>query len=475
MADENADVQRVLERSEALIGFNRREDARRELHEATSRHPDADDLWAAIAVIDVQLSDFAAARVAAERALALNPDSALGLHALAPSLFHLKQKKRARAVVDELVAKFPQWPAAHLQSAYIYAWTEFGIADRNRARASALRAVELAPDDPGVYGDAVDVLAATRFYGEANELLGRALELDPTSEQLLLLRARFGGSVESGAEDIYLGMIAGNPRQSQAGRALHQLVWHRLTRLASLLLGIVAAFLVVATTVYSSQAGSTSLGATAVGVILVFALVWLVWAGSLRGQVPRGYLLGALRGAGESFVALTVTLVAAVATTLAVVALVQPRAAGEPYLGPTLLAAVTTLAVCGAALGVAEGALRVAALRTGIRHDLYPDTPEGRLAGVYATKTAGQGVGSRVFLSVLFAFGAIAGAWTPALPGLGAVLAALLTSVFARLAVRAVLRRWRGGRTWFLPAGLFAIASVGLAILQIAQLGLPLR
>ncbi|TBN55540.1 hypothetical protein EYE40_15185 [Glaciihabitans arcticus] len=469
MTDESTEVQRAIERSAALIGFNRREDARRELLAATSRHPDADELWAALAVLEVQLSDFAAARVSAERALALNPESALGLHALAPSLFYLKQKKRARAVVDELVSRYPQWPAAHLQSAFIYAWTEFGIDDRNRARLSALRAIELAPEDPGAYGDAVDVLAALRFYGEANVLLTRALELDPTNEQLLLLRARFGGSAESGAEDIYLGMIAENPRQSQAGRALHQLVWHRMTRLASLMLGIAAAFLVVATVLYSSPLGSTALGVPAVGVILIFAIIWLVWAGSLGRQVPRGYLLDALRGAGEAFVALLLVLGAAIATTLAVIALVLPRPGGEDYLGPTLLSVVTALAVSGAALGLAEVALRVASLRTALRHDLYPDTPAGRLAGVFATKGRGQGVVSRAFLAFFYALFAIGGAWPPALPGLGAVLAALLASVFARLAVRAALRRWKGARGWFVPAGALVIVALALAVLQVQQ------
>lgn len=132
------------------------------------------------------------------------------------------------ALSDELLAEKPNvGPALYLRGVALWRMERF-----EEARQTLLRAVELVPDQPGIFGvaasvtlDRADELAdagqeaeAVEVYAAAAELFGRNLELNPDSRPSLLNRAAAldkAGKTEE-LEEVLLKIVEVDPGYLQA-------------------------------------------------------------------------------------------------------------------------------------------------------------------------------------------------------------------------------------------------------------------
>jgi len=467
-------AEEALARIDALVGFNRTEDAYAEAVKATTQFPDDEVLFTRLARINVVRRDFPAAKEAAERALAINPDSALGMFNLVPALLFAERRAEAREVADRMVEMYPEWASGLLQRAFIYSRAEKVRPDNYHevVVTMANRAVELTPEDAGNITDAAEYLANVGDGRRAGELYRRALELDPTNEDILL-RATYALQDEAAIVDVSLGILSNNPQAVDASYELHTRMWKRIVGTVSVTAGLAGTLAVFAYLFFSDE-NLTWVRITVTALVAITIPLWLRFALRTREIFPTSIILRALRETPLVIPALIVTGLTTLATLASfVVLLVTPF--GEYYgKDPLFVTVILVLAIIVIVQSLATIAIAWSVAHVEVRDGRYPDSPYGRMALKY--RLAGRGsAGLGIFGGFILMFLAVVVRYPGAGMAIWAIAATCAACSFASFGVTAQLRAAISRHLWIPPiwyliaTGFFALA-IWLIVEQIGSL-----
>lgn len=380
----------VVERADALLGFGRPDEARTVLTAAVVGAPDDVRLWATLARAERARYDHAASRVAAERALAIDPEHAGAMWTRLNALLNTNERLEAKRAADRLLDRSPDWAQAHLLWAFAHTrWSRakrtiteeqiWPLADVPRAAAALDRALELAPHDAVLLADAAGCYRALSWTDEtyrpqATAALDRALELDPNNEWVMLAAGsamHAPGRVANAAQ-----VLAQHPTSWEALRRVDHGVWN----LVSIPVAIVTWLLLASVLGAHVAAGG---GADVVTKALGWAVTGIVALWVLVAEVnsfvafPRGLLRRTARRIPLVPVVLVLTAVTWIAGTgIAVVLL----AGIVPPDGDAVAALVAVLAVALLLESAARSAITIARRRTQVRSGLWagPVADRGR-------------------------------------------------------------------------------------------------
>ncbi|MCS6575137.1 tetratricopeptide repeat protein [Curtobacterium flaccumfaciens pv. flaccumfaciens] len=380
----------VVERADALLGFGRPDEARTVLTAAVADAPDDVRLWASLARAERARHDHASSRVAAERALAIDPEHAGAMWTRINALLETKERVEAKRAADRLLERSPDWAQAHLLWAFAYTrWSRakrtiteeqiWPLADVPRAAAALDRALELAPHDAVLLADAAGCYRALAWTDEtyrarATAALDRALELDPNDEWVMLA----AGSVLSAPGRVANAaqVLAQHPRSWEALRRVDHGVWN----LVSIPVAVVTWLLLASVLGAHVAAGGganvvmKTLGWGVTGVGALWVLV--VEVGSFVA-FPRGLLRRTVRRIPLVPVVLVLTAVTWIVGTVVAVVLLTGTV---PPDGDAAAALVAVLAVALLLESAARSAITIALRRTQVRSGLWagPVADRGR-------------------------------------------------------------------------------------------------
>ena len=467
-------AEEALARIDALVGFNRTEDAYAEAVKATTQFPDDEVLFTRLARINVVRRDFPAAKEAAERALAINPDSALGMFNLVPALLFAERRAEAREVADRMVEMYPEWASGLLQRAFIYSRAE-KVRPENYydvVVTMANRAVELTPEDAVNITDAAEYLANVGDGRRAGELYRRALELDPTNEDILL-RATYALQDEAAIVDVSLGILSNNPQAVDASYELHTRMWKRIVGTVSVTAGLAGALAVFAYLFFSEE-NLTWVRITMTLLVAITIPLWLRFALRTREIFPTSVILRALRETPLVLPALIVSALTTLATLASFVVLLVTPFGREYGKNPLFVSIILVLAIVVIVQSLAAIAVSWSVTHVEIRDGRYPDSPYGRHALKY--RLAGRGsAGLGIFGGFVLMFLAVVVRYPGAGMAIWAIAATCVACSFASFGVTAQLRAAISRHLWIPPiwyliaTGFFALA-IWLIVEQIGSL-----
>ncbi|WP_449279415.1 hypothetical protein [Leucobacter sp. GX0328] len=223
-----AEIVRVIERADALEGFGRLEEAIAEVRRGLAEHPESSALWSSLAWLHCAVDDAAAAREAAESALALDPDSLGALHTMVLLDVRAGAAAGAHAAADRMLQLAPDHPAAHLDKARALAGEPAG-ATRNgpMIREAVHRAMALDPESASTVAQAAGILHGVAGKAELSQLIAHGLALDPANETLLLYASDAHTKHDGQVAGVLSSMLAQNPQQGDAAMQLSHIVWER--------------------------------------------------------------------------------------------------------------------------------------------------------------------------------------------------------------------------------------------------------
>jgi len=464
----------ALARIDALVGFNRLAEAHAEAAKATTQFPDDEVLFTRLARLNVQLSDFPAAREASERALAINPNSALGMFNLVPALLFLDRRGEARDVADRMVEMYPEWASGLLQRAFIYSRAE-KVRPENYydvVVTMANRAVEITPENAGNIIDAAEYLASVGEGRRAGELYRRALELDPTNEDILL-RATYALQDEAAIVDVSMGILANNPQAVNAGYQLHTRMWKRIVGTVSVPAGLAGTIAVFAYLFFSEE-NLTWVRIAMTALVAITIPLWLRFALRTRDIFPTAVILRALRETPLVIPAIVVSALTTLTTLVAFVILLVTPFGREYGKDPLFVSVILALAIAVILQSLAVFAVSWSVSHVEIRDGRYPDSPYGRHALKY--RLAGRGsAGLGIFGGFILMVLAIVVRYPGAGMAIWAIAATCAGASFASFGVTAQLRAAVSRHRWIAPiwylfaAGFFALA-IWLIVEQIIYL-----
>jgi tetratricopeptide (TPR) repeat protein len=186
--DEQAEqILRELERAEALIGLRRFGEAASALHRLLGQDPDNGSGWCLLAQAQLGRDDSEAALEAADRAVAVNPESAWAHRLRSASLTELGQSGAAVAAAYVAIKLAPDEWLGHVCLAQALGGLGSG---RDGAVRAAMTAASLAPDESDAHLALGNALAAADKRADAEESFRRALALDPQNSAALNNLAR---------------------------------------------------------------------------------------------------------------------------------------------------------------------------------------------------------------------------------------------------------------------------------------------
>lgn len=349
----------LLGRIDAYLDVGRLDLARAEATGATEQLAESTWLWSRLALVEYRAQDYPAARVAAERALEIEPTNAQALFVLPVCLLLTGNRRDARAASLRFVEQYPDMPDALVQRAFVLAQTWRRPAEAGEAQQLVERAIELAPDQPHLYLDAAGVhlrLFGRKDYyhaGRAREFVQRGLEIDPTHEGLLLVLGNLSEDAE--ATKIGASVLAQTPDSPQARQLLHGVSWRRLSSIVTLLsLLAVLVVLLVASPSWRISEGSGTFFRWVCGVV-VLVWVWRCWR--FVRAAPKSYRRRMLRSTRLAVPALIVAAVAVLGVFGAMIAGVLHQQQ-EARLAVVAVAAFSGIAIVAVEAVVAHGQRR---------------------------------------------------------------------------------------------------------------------
>lgn len=300
-----------FERARALEGFGRRDEALAELRRGLAGFPDDADLHGYLGWLQFFSGLPEEAGASAQRALALRPGDARALNVLCEVAVAAGRAEEGLASARDLQRHFPEWQVSHLNAAYALLAIEGGPREQRRRRRAEVRenldrALRLAPEDVETLRRATIMLRRLDEQEAASETLDRALALDPSNEDLLLLAAEREAGRTSGPQHLQgLGLSAGhdaaalrllsgvlaeNPEHRGAAREISDHVWIRTQLLAGTGLWLLAMLSVFAYLVFGEPSpGSHRTQLRFAEALLILPAGWFVLLFTIRrkGLPPR--------------------------------------------------------------------------------------------------------------------------------------------------------------------------------------------
>lgn len=441
------DVGQVIARAEALLAVGRGEDAIDVVASALGQNPHDAELLARMAALlyDVR-SDLRQAALAAQAAIAADPTQVMAFVVLSYVHRATGNEDAAIAAAREAVRLAPDAPGTHLTLARALATTAPSLSS-TKVLPVLDRVLALAPHDAGVFAD---VASLERLIGQparARRHIEQGLALDPTDTTLRTMRA--GDEVWRGdAVTLLQGVLSQRPTDGAARRALADLMWNAIARLASGVWWFVAAVVLL-----SMWIGPDTLGKAK---LVLFAPLIFMWIGvfqRLRRQLPPGYFRRRVATRPEAWIGLILAFLAALIADLAPVLLTYARSSAA-----TRGAYVVMLLACVLA-GLAHLSVNLGRARRRRTESTAsnPETIPVTLTANLTNRSFGLGLVGAVPLLLLWPLTR----WA-AQPGALSVLVAVVGLVVAILAVEAavitVLYR-PGHRTAVLTEALITVAA----------------
>lgn len=335
-----------FERAEALNSFGRPEAALEELQRGLGQFPDDGDLLGFKAWLLFFAGDLPRAEEFARSALAVRPGDARALNTLCEVAVADGRPLEGLEYARELQRAYPDWSVSHLQAAYALLADESGPRKARKARRAEAkqhieRALELAPEHVETLRRAAIMLSRVGDDQAASDVLDRALELDPTNEDLLLLAANREAAKTAGAQGLVgvgqsagfqanalrllSGVLAENPEHRGAARTISDEVWARTQLLATVAIWMLVALSLFAYLLFGEpMPGSQRSRVKFAEAVLVLPAAWFVLLFTIRRRgLPKrfmrrlyapvwwvwiGYAFAALGGLGTILWALTLAL-----------------------------------------------------------------------------------------------------------------------------------------------------------------------
>jgi hypothetical protein len=447
--DESGYIQRI----NALSGWGRVQDAVDEARRGLGVFPESAHLWTALAQMAYRQGDIDVAREASTRGLGIDPHRRWAL--VVRSTIHAidGEGRAALELATRVVGEQPDWASAHAHFGYLL--SHAGPTRHEEARDAALRAIELEPEEPDHYRVASGVFRRIGDPEGAGRLIESGLDLAPTDENLLLLRAAYAPGGDSEAAGILTSVLAQNPQQRTAARSLTALVWGRLTAIAGVALWL-GPVLALIRQPFANSDPSASAIVQCVATLLVTAILAAVMLGRVRGRLPKGYVRRAVARSPLARLGLVLGVMAPLALLL-----------GAAAPGMRLAAA----ALCAAAGGAGQILVAMAWYRAHLR-EAHFDRTSDRAAAIDARRTP----------ILRFAFAAtyvvLVVGFAPSLAGSGPRPAALIEvgvfalAVLAAATIRLILTQRQVARTGGRPGASGFTAAVVLTLSAVCGFGL---
>lgn len=277
------DVAAVVARAQALETLGRGDDAATLVEAELSRDPHNAELLGYMSVLLCSVRrDFSGAYAAAQAAIREDPRQAQAFLVLSFLYRETGLADKALAAAREAVRLKPLWPAAHvaLAEALVDPLSKTRRAETRAALAEALR---LDPYDADLHAVAARLERAMVDPTAAEAHTAAGLLLDPRNTELLTLQAG-GEPFRGGAVQLLRGVLEREPSNVTARRALADLVWGAIARLASSVWVFVLAVVLLSMWISPDLLAKVK--------IVLFAPLVFMWSGvfiRLRRTLPPGY------------------------------------------------------------------------------------------------------------------------------------------------------------------------------------------
>lgn len=230
-----------VERARTLVRLGRFDDAVSSLHQLLGRDPESSSGWCLLAQAQLGRLDHQAALEAADRAVAVAPESNWAHRLRSIALGALGESEEALAAALAAI----KWAPNEWQGYACLAGIFTQIKNRrSEAIPAAEYAVALAPNETGAHLALGAAAAANKKRKQAEEAFRRALELDPQNSdahnalaRLNLRRSRFGraGNLAEAAGGFQTA-VQTDPRNISSSRNLEVVLRLFLSRLTYLIL-----------------------------------------------------------------------------------------------------------------------------------------------------------------------------------------------------------------------------------------------
>ncbi|GAB2694855.1 tetratricopeptide repeat protein [Thalassiella azotivora] len=314
-----ADDDGALRAAAALLDLGRAQEALRSLGRLVATTPDDPRLWELLAHAHAETDAHERSLQAAERGLAVAPDSFALACWRTEALLALGRSGEALTSARALVAAHPDhWLAHDLRARAAVG----GVPTRTEAWEAARWATRLAPDLPTVHATMGDVADACGDKQVAERAYREALRLDPQDARarnnLAVMQLRQGAGQLVDAAQGFVAAGAADPRQQVVHGNVRLVVlrWLQRTHLA-----LFATFFVMRPALRAGPTDAAVGWPTLWGLVCAAGLAWWTWrtVGRLPGRT-RVVVWRVLRGSRVTVVWGAACVVAAVALTLVAVA-----------------------------------------------------------------------------------------------------------------------------------------------------------
>ncbi|MDO7883099.1 tetratricopeptide repeat protein [Salinibacterium soli] len=351
----------ALRKAKALGDLGKLDDALTAAEEGLRHAPDDTALLTLEAWLLLKAERPAEAKPLLVELVAAQPEDALCLFLLSVAHSSLGDLKDARLAADRALELDPQTARYHLQIALLAVEGPISAADRELAIARVASALELEPESPSTLRSAAEIYRSLGDTDAAKGFVARGLAVAPQDQSLLFMRAVLigdytptsatdqGGLPHVANQVTALGELLGMaPDNVQAGQVLFGRVWGQLLRLVDTPLIMIA---IVALSVGAAMGSGPSLHNIYWGA--GFAVVWplfrVITTRSVLSKAPRGYLRRMTRGGADARLRLTASVVTVGIGVVGVLCLLWLR---EASLVRWLLLLLVVGAVVGAAASV---------------------------------------------------------------------------------------------------------------------------
>lgn len=237
--------QLIAERAKALVELGKIDEAIEVLGAGLVDFAESSLLWSLLAWAQLDGDDPPTARVAAGRAIGLDPDNILALYVLAHLEILAGASDRAHELADRLLRLAPENSTAHLTKARAYASEQNGAwRHRDIIRQAAYYAVSLAQEDSEVLRQAALILEPVSPKPEVIALVERGLAANPEDSELQLMLVRLQSKSDVQTVRGWTRVLAGDPSQPALVLGVNMMIWERTRMLVSFALWAIPAFVI---------------------------------------------------------------------------------------------------------------------------------------------------------------------------------------------------------------------------------------